>query len=146
MHLTIKFLGQITEDQAKNVINILNDLNMAEFQIKIYGIGAFPSIKRPSVVWAGVTEGGDKLTEMWRLIEGRLTRLGFERDKRRFHPHLTIARVKWVQNPSQLSNYLLKYSTLEFGESVIDAVKLKKSVLTSEGPIYSDVYVKSFKS
>ncbi len=71
------------------------------------------------------------------MLDEKLSKLGFERERRRYQPHLTICRVRSGKNKDQLAEELLRLSDYVFGEISVDRVSLKKSVLTPSGPIYT---------
>ncbi|RLG58470.1 RNA 2',3'-cyclic phosphodiesterase [Candidatus Geothermarchaeota archaeon] len=129
------------------ISRLSRDLERIEFKrflLKAKGIGFFPNHKRPRVIYIGVDEGKEKVSELAQIIEGITSKLGFPRETRRFKPHITIARIKKPFPPPPV-NILTK-----FGEKIneyveINQIKLKKSTLTPTGPIYEDLYVKDLK-
>lgn len=137
MHFTLLFLGEITEDTAVRISELLKTLDFRQFDIGFEGIGAFPKPKFPRVVWVGVKEGADELVCLARSVEERLQALGFKADKP-FKPHMTMFRIK---NRLDVTEWLAKYAGCRFGTQRISEIKLKKSVLTPSGPVYSDLEV-----
>ena len=138
MHFTLLFLGEITEDMAKKVGDKLKSIRFDSFDISFEGVGAFPKPKFPRVVWIGVKNGADQLVELARTVERELSPLGFKSDKE-FKPHITIFRIK--NKISDITDDLARHSNEKFGSLKISEIKLKKSVLTPSGPIYSDLQV-----
>ncbi|MGI0098098.1 MAG: RNA 2',3'-cyclic phosphodiesterase, partial [Nitrosopumilaceae archaeon] len=109
------------------------------FEVCIKGIGAFPKLNFPRIIWVGTdNEGGKKLVELASIVEERLSNLGFQKDKP-FKPHATIFRVK--NKIGNISDELKKLETYSFGIQKVSEIKFKKSVLTSDGPLYSDLQV-----
>lgn len=96
MHLTLKFLGEIEPERADAVKAALGKLgwDRGAFEFTLAGIGGFPSLARPRVLWAGVTDGAAAVAALAERVEAALEPLGFPREDRRFTPHLTIGRVK----------------------------------------------------
>jgi 2'-5' RNA ligase len=141
LHYTVKFLGEITEAQAAEVDRRLKALKLARANITAKGVGAFPSPSRPRVVWVGVAEGDSQKVE---AIAGpviqALSGIGEEED-RPFQAHLTVARVRSGANKQNLERLLRESQDRVFGPVEITDFKLKSSVLTPKGPIYSDVGV-----
>lgn len=137
IHITMKFLGDIEDPQVEEVSQFIRDITFEPFQFKVEGVGVFPNLRRPKTIWTGITEGVGKLVNVFNEVNVGLARLGFEKDRRRFQPHLTIARVRGGQNRDRLVDALLGLEEMEFGEINVDRVYLKKSVLTQRGPIYS---------
>lgn len=137
IHLTVKFLGDLEEPQIQEVSRVIEEISFDPFKFTVQGVGVFPNIRRPATIWAGITEGISELVEVFGLVNEGLDKLGFERDRRRFQPHLTIARVRGGENRDKLVERLLEVEDYMFGSVKVDRVTLKKSVLTRSGPIYS---------
>jgi len=147
-HLTIKFLGNISESLATQIYNILKqEINEdmfkgQSFNYKLKGVGQFNKF---SILWVKLIGDIPFLQQIKISIENNLfERLNIPRDKRtQFKPHLTIGRLKRdkinYQTFSDLKNLINENKNLEFGSFTIDRVKLKKSVLTPKGPVYSDL-------
>src|SRR5919108_1338956 len=95
MHLTLRFLGEVNDERAGDVLGSLRDsMPMAPFEIVWQGLGAFPPKGPPRVFWVGAGRGRDKVLELEELVSARLDPLGFERESRPYAPHLTLARVR----------------------------------------------------
>ena len=137
VHLTLKFLGEIEPSLVEEVSNVVEGTSFQPFTAMIERVGVFPNLRRPRVVWAGITEGASRLEEIWSEIDSKLSKLGFERERRRFSPHITIGRVRSGRNRDKLVHEISSLSDYVFGELHVDRIALKKSVLTPRGPIYS---------
>ena len=138
------FLGEISEDQLKNVKNALELIEFSPFEIQFIGVGAFPKISFPRVIWVGTDEdGGKTLEKLAYQVEEKLSPLGFRSDKP-FKPHITVFRVK--NKIGDISNELSRFKTTSFGVQKISQLKLKQSILKPEGPEYSDLKVVKAKS
>jgi 2'-5' RNA ligase len=137
IHITIRFLGNVTQDTVERIFDCMNKVQFAPFDVKICGIGAFPDVRYPRVVWAGITRGADTLQEIFHQLEPQLRSLGFAPDPKGFSPHLTIARVRSGRNKSELARFIGENSNYDFGVVRAACLRLKKSVLTPSGPIYS---------
>ena len=107
------------------------------FRMALADTGAFPNLRRPKVIWAGVSEGVDELAEIFRELETGFVGLGFKREGRRFSPHITIARVRSGRNREALVEEVLRLREMDYGGFEVRSVKLKRSVLTPRGPVYS---------
>jgi 2'-5' RNA ligase len=105
--------------------------------MSVENVGVFPNLRRPSTIWAGVTQGVTELTQIFNEVDHKLSEIGFERDRRRFHPHITISRVRSGKNRENVVEGLMRLADYTFGEDGVDKIALKKSILTSKGPIYS---------
>lgn len=140
MHFTLFFLGEISQDIVENVKQVLSHLSFQPMQVKFTHIGVFPNSKFPKIIWIGVDEVGSKqLMEVAAQVEKRLAPIGFRPDKP-FKPHMTIFRIK-TKNDGDIAKILEKYKYVELGQETITEIKLKQSILTSNGPIYSDLQV-----
>jgi len=137
IHMTIRFLSDITPDMVEEVFEEMKKIQFAPFDARINGLGAFPDLHYPRVVWAGIIEGADQLENVFNQLEPRLRLLGFTPDPKGFNPHLTIARVKSGKNKAQLSEFITKNASYDFGTVNAKCLRLKKSNLTPKGPIYS---------
>lgn len=141
LHYTVKFLGEITEAQASEVDRRLGSLRLPKARVTAKGVGAFPSLSRPRVVWVGVGEGDpQKVAAIAEPVIHALAGIG-EQDDRPFQAHLTVARVRSEANKRNLEAFLRENHDRSFGAVEITEFKLKSSVLTPKGPIYSDVGV-----
>ena len=135
-HLTLKFLGEISEEQVEDVKNSLRRVKFKPFDLELTEIGSFPDDKRINVLWVGV-ESADNVIGLQQEIEQNLN--GFSKDLR-FHPHVTIGRVKFVKDKEGIRR-LLK-SKVE-GKFRAENFKLIKSELMPEGPRYTNLGVYS---
>ncbi|MEM2005826.1 MAG: RNA 2',3'-cyclic phosphodiesterase [Zestosphaera sp.] len=145
IHLTLRFIGEVPDDSLPPISECVSRVGQhTKFQMKVEGVGAFPSASRPRVVWVGVSEGFDKL----RVIRGELERClrpYAQPDREEFVPHITVGRVKGSFDVQCLRRVLTSYESTVFGVSQVTRVKLKRSVLRPEGPIYTDVVVAELK-
>jgi 2'-5' RNA ligase len=137
IHVTLRFLGNITPNTVEKIFEEMKKVQFTPFDVRINGLGAFPHLRYPRVVWAGITEGADQLRNVFSQLEPRLRSLGFAPDTKGFSPHLTIARVKSGRNKAELVKFINENAGYEFGVIKADCLKLKRSELTPKGPIYS---------
>ena len=139
LHITLRFLGEISESDVKVIKeNIIDKLKCSPFNMTLKGVGAFPSTENPRVIWIGILEGFETLKNIKKEIDNMLVKNGFKINYEEFVPHLTIARVKFGKS-NALSKFLIDYKDIEFGNVNINSIKLKKSTLTKNGPIYNDL-------
>ncbi|RLG80749.1 MAG: RNA 2',3'-cyclic phosphodiesterase [Thermoprotei archaeon] len=139
LHLTIRFIGEVPIKIVNEICRGLSNLVFKPFKIRVSGIGVFPSIARPRVIWAGVSEGVRELVQIHDEVNAVLAKLGMPPEREKFVPHVTLARVRSSRNLSRLVKVINSIISMEFGEFVVDRVTLKKSTLTPSGPIYNDV-------
>lgn len=140
IHLTLRFIGEVPDQYLSRIVECLRVVeNFEEFSMDISGVGAFPSIARPRVIWVGI-RSGDVLKEIRNSFEACIRSIvGIDREE--FVPHITVARVKGRYRAECLASLLRKYELAYFGVSPVTQVKLKKSQLTPRGPIYTDLAV-----
>ena len=138
MHFTVQFLGEVSEEMLGKISDALNSLEFSPFSISFASIGVFPKPSFPRVIWIGTNDGVNELEKLAEMIRSKLSHLGFSPDKK-FKPHVTIFRVK--NKIEDISDKLEKFSSYYFGEQTVSEIKLKKSELTPNGPIYTDLLV-----
>ena len=138
MHFTVQFLGEVSEEMIKKICDALISIEFSVFSITFASIGAFPNPNSPRVIWIGINDGVNELEKLAEIIRAKLSGIGFSPDKK-FKPHVTIFRVK--NKIEGLSSELEKFSSYSFGKQEISEIKLKKSELTPNGPIYTDLLV-----
>lgn len=139
IHVTLKFLGEITPAQVQEVFAAVQRAakGIPPFSLKAGGKGAFPSLQRPRVFWVGLAEpGGDHLMTLQRNIEEELYLAGFPKEERGFKPHLTVGRVKGMKNIETISKTFMEYPFPEI-EFPADQVLVMKSDLTPGGAMYT---------
>lgn len=137
IHITMRFLGDIHPTMVDAVHEEMKSVSFTPFDVELRGLGVFPNMKYLRVVWAGIRKGADELGNVFDQLEPRLRKLGFKPDLKGFSPHLTIARVRTGRNKAELSRCVEELADYEFGVLRADCLRLKKSVLTPKGPIYS---------
>ncbi|MEM0118084.1 MAG: RNA 2',3'-cyclic phosphodiesterase [Conexivisphaerales archaeon] len=138
LHITLKFIGEVSDSMAETIAASLKKVEAKAFTIEFDRVGAFPSLGRINVVWAGSSGEVAELETLGRRVN-EVTK-GIGEEQRSFVPHITLARVKSGRNAEALRR-LLASTKMNFGRATFDEFQLKKSVLTPSGPIYSDVEV-----
>jgi 2'-5' RNA ligase len=137
IHLTLKFLGNVSTPRLAEVKSSLQQLTFPAFTAEIKGAGAFPNLNHMNVIWVGVNEGWSRVEQIYEQVEKLLSSLGFRRENRPFSPHITIARVRSGRKRDEIANFLGHLSEESFGTITVDRVRLKQSILSSSGPKYS---------
>lgn len=137
IHVTIRFLGSISPAMVEKVYEAMKNVKFTPFTIQIRGLGVFPSLNYPRVVWAGMTDGVETLRSIFNQLEPQIRTLGFPADAYGFSPHLTIARVRTGRNKQQIADFLTKKGDFEIGTIKAECLRLKKSQLSPRGPNYS---------
>jgi RNA 2',3'-cyclic 3'-phosphodiesterase len=136
IHITLRFLGEISPAIVEKVFGAMQAVKFKPFDVQLCGLGVFPSLSYPRVVWAGITVGAETLKDIFTQLEPQIRALGFEADKNGFSPHITIARVRSPKNKQQLAEYVTKKTHDDFGKIHLDCLKLKQSKLSPKGPTY----------
>ena len=133
-HVTLKFLGWARADATPAVVEALERAcrGVEPFRWKAARLGAFPSTGKATVVWAGV-EDGAPLAALAAAVERELRELGFPREPRRFHPHVTLARLR---EPRDVSDVILPFSEQAFSVTRVDSVHLYETITKSNGSEY----------
>lgn len=138
-HVTLKFLGDTAEYLIPQLVSIMTALASSECAqtVTIRGLGAFPNLARPSVLWAGFFDAA-VLTRMATQLALQCEDLGFSREARSFQPHLTLARVK--SRPSEsLAEFIRSNHELDLGQVKVSSLELFRSELASMGPEYTAI-------
>lgn len=135
IHITEKFLGDVDEKTLRNVMDVLMPVTFSSFPVTA-GTVMVNNPKRPHTIWCSIEDTGE-CGRLFHLIEDILEPLGFARETRRFTPHATLARVK-SPHPSLLS-VLNSLDNKSYGSCTISGIKLKKSTLLPQGPVYEDL-------
>jgi 2'-5' RNA ligase len=96
LHLTLRFLGEITQEQKEAFSRHLRDLcaNTPPMQLAVEGFGAFPNVRKPAVIWAGIRQVAGDLAGLQQKIEQAALGIGLDPDNKPFHPHVTLARIR----------------------------------------------------
>jgi 2'-5' RNA ligase len=141
-HVTLKFLGDTDEDRVRSVCEELDaavrDAGVDPFEMTVSGLGVFPSLDYISVVWVGVDEGSHELTALHEAIEERTVAMGFDAADHEFTPHATIARMDHARG-KELVQERVREDDPAVGRVAVEEVRLKESVLGSDGSTYSTV-------
>jgi 2'-5' RNA ligase len=137
IHITLKFLGEIPESKTAQVADLVKGISFKAFTLEFHGVGVFPSLSRPSVVWAGVSGEASDMLAVFTELERGLRGLGFEPERRPFQPHVTLCRVRSGRNRAQLAEAIEMMKNEVFGPLRVEHIRFKKSILTRSGPIYT---------
>lgn len=148
IHLTLKFLGEVTDEYVGKVKEALDKTaaGFKPFEISLSGIGAFPELDYARVIWVGVEKGKEETEEVARRLEDELEKFGFAKDERPFTAHLTIGRVRTGKNKEALKEKinLLNAKPYPLNPQTISQIVLYQSKLTPNGPIYTPLHKVTF--
>lgn len=141
LHLTIFFIGEVPESMVSTVCESLSRVKGSPVEIELRGLGAFPMVSQPRVVFAKIGRGAEKLVERAKQASEALSKIGFRMNEP-FSPHLTIARVRSRLNTDKLALFIKSNGDILIGEALTSRLRLKKSTLTPRGPIYETIWEK----
>lgn len=142
MHVTLLFLGEVDDRELHAVCRAVKGVAATEppFALRVAGVGAFPTPRRPKVVWAGMTEGAEPLRRLYTALEEQMLELGcYRKEERGYTPHLTLGRVKGDADPAALAAEIPKRAAWDGGRTTVDEVLVFGSELTRDGPVYTVV-------
>ncbi len=139
IHLTLKFLGSIPQEDVKRISRALIPVISAwePFEVRIHGMGGFPSTRNPRIVWVGLDRGKGEVHSLQQAIERQLAELSFPPEDRPFSPHLTLGRVRSSRGKSALGQVLEKHKEMEVGNFPASEVFLFQSELKPSGAVYT---------
>jgi 2'-5' RNA ligase len=137
LHVTLKYLGDTNPTRIPEISQAISEAVNGEqaFEGHVVGLGAFPRIQRPSVIWAGLKDG-EPLIRIAESLEIILSEMGFHAEQKPFHPHLTLARIK-SKPPAELAELLNENPATDFGVVSLSSVELFQSELQPTGPRYT---------
>ena len=150
MHLTLKFMGEFNPAHLQPLRERLaRSLDVKEsFQVKIAGLGAFPSSARARVLWVGLQQAA-KLGDLAKLVEIETQALGYPAEERPFAGHITLARVKpdaHAQELSAIRALVDQKSAIEVGSQIVEELIFWHSQLTPQGPQYRELFRLALKA
>ena len=138
-HLTLKFLGNIEESQLEHIARLMRAAcaGISPFSLEVGGLGVFPNERQPRVLWIGIKNPGNEIISMQKLLDQGLATLGFETEKHAFHPHLTIARFKYLKGTAAFMEVIHEHQNLSnLGDCIASELILFQSKLHPDGAIY----------
>lgn len=137
LHFSIFFLGEITPETVDILKSRLSGLVFQPFTVTYRGLGVFPSVAKPRIIWMGTdAEGAEMLTNLSQKVVTSIQDV--VKPDKQFIPHVTLFRIK--NGRLRADNMLRKYQDISFGSDLIDRIYIKKSQLTQSGPIYSVIF------
>jgi 2'-5' RNA ligase len=141
IHLTLKFLGEVDEDEVDGIAAVLTEAvhGFAPLRLAAAGVGVFPSVKRARVIWVGLAGQLPELAALQRSIENRLATIGYPHEKRSFSGHLTLGRVKGLIAAARLTTAMGAFVDFASETFEVDRVVLFKSDLRPTGASYTEL-------
>ena len=145
MHITLFFLGAISQDKVASVERLLAKFNYKSFKISLRGVSTFNE-RNPRVLFVKIANGADELNEIYNKLRPEIAEEGIKMESRQFTPHLTIARVKGFDRNSaigkDLLDFMAKNKNYEFGSFDANFLVMKASVLKNTGAEHHDIYIR----
>ena len=138
VHLTLRFLGDIDQAQVTEIAAVMNEAagEVSPFTLPVRGVGAFPDLRRPHVLWVGIT-ASEPLATLYEGLDAGLADFDVKQEMRGFTPHLTLGRVRGPSGIERLGEKLAALADEEFGEMTVDEIMLMMSDLTPAGAVYT---------
>ena len=132
IHITLSFLGDTPSERIPGLVSNLRESlsGTSLFGLSLKGVGAFPNVRRPRVVWIGIDDGRDELALLADRVREAVRKSRLRQDDKPFSPHVTVGRV---QGPADISEAERKYRGTVFSEFTVGSVRLMRSVLASSG-------------
>jgi len=142
IHLTLKFLGEIQPGQVEEIRLAAGEVagRHQPFRMEARGLGGFPRLEQPRVVWVGLEGETWRLIALQRELEGTLTQLGFVREQRPFTPHLTLGRIRSPKGRQGLVDRLKSQEGLSVGSLTVGSIALFRSELLPSGARYTQLW------
>ena len=134
IHITLKFIGEIRDKRIEDIDAALKGLTWKPFTITVRSVGFFPGNRSPRVFWAGLE--APTMEALAEQFDARLEQVGFEKEKRAFRPHVTLARAKNSRMDPALVSAAALYEGRQFGSFAVDRVFLFKSTLKPAGALH----------
>ncbi len=142
VHLTLKFLGEIRLEAVADIREALGKVirRHEPFSVKVRGVGCFPRMNQPRVVWVGLCGDGGRLISLQREVESAMEMLGFPPEERGFRPHLTLGRVRSPKGRERLAGLVQALQEAEVGEFQVRSLVQYQSELHPSGARYTPLW------
>lgn len=139
IHLTLKFLGDIAPANVDNIVHAIHAAagHVSAFELMVQGLGVFPGIRRPKVLWTGLGGDTERLKHLQHDLEDSLALHGFSKEKRAYKGHLTLGRFKGPVDPADLVRIMEAEGLFKPLILPVDEIVLMQSRLTPDGAVYS---------
>jgi len=140
LHITLKFLGNITQDMYSKFSEILKNsiTNFSPFEVAIEGIGFFPSKSRAKIIWVGIKEN-ILLENLYKIVENSAEKINILPDDKKFHGHITVGRIKTDIHPNIINAIEEKFKERNWGDMRVENITIFESILHSDGPEYKEL-------
>jgi 2'-5' RNA ligase len=141
MHLTLKFMGEVTEQQVPEIMSSLRKAveGAGPLRLEVSGVGTFPNPKNGRVVWGGLVGDIEKLVHLQLAVEHAMVLLGMKREERKFTPHLTLGRIRHIRSRDRWMTALEEIKDIRLPGFDVTSVSLMKSELKPSGAVYTEM-------
>ena len=142
LHITLRYIGEVASGDVEAVAEAAEGCwrEAVGGKLAVRGMGAFPNVRQPRVIWVGLGEGRELACRLHEALSDRLeAKLNMERERRRFSPHLTIGRVKAPPGGGDITRAIKELADVDLGAFHCSRFVLYQSELTPQGPIYSAI-------
>ncbi|MFC1782162.1 RNA 2',3'-cyclic phosphodiesterase [Planctomycetota bacterium] len=142
MHLTLKFLGDVDDTVINDVCSAASEAaaQVVPFEFELGSVGCFGSAASTRVIWVGVTTGLSHLEKLHQSVDKQLAQIGFPPERRKFSPHLTLARVRNVKVGSAVRPAVDKLEPISFSAQNVSEITVFQSDLSSGGPVHTPLH------
>lgn len=140
IHITLHFFGETSIESIPDITESFKEIaqQFEPFQLRLSNLGVFKNLRRPRVLWVGI-EPNDTIEQLYDTIQSNVAELGFDTDSRGFRPHLTLARIKFVDNLRKFRKLITQYADTHFQSVDVNEFTFYESKLTPQGPIYTPI-------
>lgn len=137
IHVTLKFFGETEESRIGGINELLSNIahDHASFSLSLKNVGIFGSSYNPRVIWFGI-EKNDQLISLANDVLDRVGNIGFKRDRQNFVPHLTIGRIKFIDDKKRFQEVISRFQTIDIQGQTVAQFYLIESILRPQGPEY----------
>ena len=137
IHITLAFLGDTEDNMIKRIISMLKEKckGTGRFELILKGLGVFRNLSDPRIIWTGIEPSGE-LMHLNEVIISGLKVLGIKMEDRPFNPHLTIGRIKHINDRETLKTFIEKFENFKMQIIPVNEVILYESILLPSGPVY----------
>ena len=142
-HLTLKFLGELGEQATSRVATAVEKSveGISPFQVHVQGVSVFPNPSAPQILWAGIADPVGKLKELQHRVDQVTDTLGFPSERRKFTPHLTLGRVRFLRESEEVNRRMGENREIQMDPFQVREVCLMQSILWPEGSEYRTIQV-----
>jgi 2'-5' RNA ligase len=140
MHITLLFLGDVDDRELHAICKAVKEVAASEpaFALRVAGVGAFPTPRRPKILWCGITDGAEPLQRLNAVLEEQMLEVGcYRKEERGYTPHLTLGRVRGDSDSFTLATEIPNRLTWDGGSTTVEEVLVYSSEMNRDGPVYT---------